>query len=508
MTIAVDAVVPRGRARSGNEVDLTESPGASFVREHGGKLIAGRGAFCGEPIFFSRVDGELRWSRSLRSLAGLAPLELDPEGVREYLALGFVPAPKTLLRGIESVPPGHVLQIDSRTGRREQHVAAPSLDRGAATPETFWEALERPLQESHFDAVLLSGGLDSAAIAVAAAPARLQAVHVRFPARPLEEDTETRAARAIARELSMPYREVSISGLRALRGFSKAVTALDQPLGDPVVLPFFQAFETLAGGCVLTGEGGDQLFGSWATKPMLLHDLYSRGRSGGSRAGSGSLGAARDEDPDLLLRAYRESYHKLAGRTDELLAAGARTAPGPSSRLAAIEEAWRSSPVLDYRERLRWIDIRLKAMQHILPRINGMAGAHGCEVRHPFFDPELVGQSFALPELLRVSGSREKPLLKDLLAERLPAELVERRKEGMGVPTSVWFKLALRPLVWRWLSRRQLRRTGALREPAVRALVSGDLKPRDARRRRWGDLLWQLCVLQAWVADVGRHGGS
>ena len=221
---------------------------------------------------------------------------------------------------------------------------------------------------------------------------------------------------------------------------------------------------------------------------MLLHDLYAADSDGDS-------GVSGRE-----LQAYRESYHKLAGRTDLLLGASHRC--GEPQQHEAVAEALGSCFVDDYREQWRWVDIRLKAMQHIRPRIEAMAAAHRCRLAHPFFDADMISMSFAMPSSFRVDGSRDKPLLKDLVARDLPLELVERRKEGMGVPTSAWFSLGLRPLVWRWLSRRRLARSGVLQVDAVRALVAGDLKPRDARRRRWGDLLWQLCVLQAWVEDI------
>ena len=155
---------------------------------------------------------------------------------------------------------------------------------------------------------------------------------------------------------------------------------------------------------------------------------------------------------------------------------------------------------------LRWVDIRLKGVQHILPRIEAMALRHAVELRHPFFESEMMALSFSLPARLKLDGAREKALLKRIARGRGPDAVVERRKAGMGVPTPAWFRGALRPLTWRWLSRRRLSRSGLLAPEGVHAVLSGNLGPRDCRSRRWGDRLWMLCILEAWFESVRREG--
>ena len=235
---------------------------------------------------------------------------------------------------------------------------------------------------------------------------------------------------------------------------------------------------------VLTGEGGDQLFGSWSMKPMLLRRAYQQAQWDYSHA-------------------YLQSYHKFPGRWHELLApALLRDLTDDDLPEQAISEAWNCSPSDNLADRLRWVDIQLKGMQHIAPRISAMASRQGVQLVHPLFSAGLLGLSFLLPADRKLAGAREKVLLKQLLSQRLPEEVVERAKSGMGVPTTAWFRTLLRPLAWYWLGSRRVRKAGLLNPETTRRLLKGDFYPDDGRARRWGDSLWMLCTLQAWFESL------
>ncbi|MDD1610830.1 MAG: asparagine synthase C-terminal domain-containing protein, partial [Methylococcaceae bacterium] len=86
---------------------------------------------------------------------------------------------------------------------------------------------------------------------------------------------------------------------------------------------------------------------------------------------------------------------------------------------------------------------------------------------------------------------------------QLPLEVVERRKQGMGVPTSQWFRRGLRPLAAYWLNKNSLIKSGLLNPDTVQDIRQQNITASDGRGRRWGDRLWMLCVLECWFASLG-----
>ena len=470
--------------RNGGVTALADFPSSSFCIQESNSWILGRGVYSGTGLyFFTPNKGLTRVSTQLRELGRWVDYQPDPAGVRDYLCYGFVPAPRTIFTGIQSVPPGTVCRLNNNNPQPCWFSLATPITNHSPTKQ-LWPQLQNHVAQARADTVLLSGGLDSAMVAAAAQEQghKLLACHARFNAIPLEQDEDTLAARAIATHLDLPYREISFHAGHGLRYFQHVIKALDQPLGDPVTLPFYRLFQSLRGQRVLTGEGGDQLFGSWSMKPMLIREAYT-------------------EHNYCRNRAYLESFHKFSNQWQELLS------PSLADKLEnspeqAIKDTFDQAPVTNFQDQIRWVDIRLKGLQHILPRIGAMATSGDVTLHHPLFEADMLNLSFALPQSLKQHQGREKVLLKQLAQERLPSDLIERRKIGMGVPTSTWFRYGLRPLAWYWLSPRRLRRSGLLHPDAVRALLKRDLCPKDGRGRRWGDYLWMLCVLEAWFASL------
>jgi asparagine synthase (glutamine-hydrolysing) len=131
-----------------------------------------------------------------------------------------------------------------------------------------------------------------------------------------------------------------------------------------------------------------------------------------------------------------------------------------------------------------------------------MAKAHQLCLHHPFFAEDMIELGISLPDHLKLAGVKDKVLLKMLARSQLPVEVVERRKQGMGVPTSQWFRWGLRPLANHWLNKNRLIESGLLNPDTVQDIRRQDIIASDGRGRRWGDRLWMLCVLQCWFASL------
>jgi asparagine synthase (glutamine-hydrolysing) len=291
----------------------------------------------------------------------------------------------------------------------------------------------------------------------------------------------------VASHLDVPLTFLPIQGPELAAPFWDLVWKLDLPFGDPVTGPQYLlgAAARQAGlTAVFNGEGGDQLFGGWTNKPMIAAELYADlfGR----------------ESPE---ERYLESYHRFYGLEDDLYTPEFRASVGgPGQRRALLapylgDEAAAST----FLHRVRLADVALKGSQSILPRAERLANAWALDLRVPLFDRALAETAFSLPPSLKLRGASEKHILKLVLQKQLPSEIVWRRKFGMSVPITDWVLGPLAGLVDDLLGPAALARRGLFRDEYVGRLRRGEQEPGEARRRRLGEKLWALAMLEAWL---------
>lgn len=468
----------------------------SFFHDTADHRILTRGIYSTTPLYFlnqpiATASGN-KWlvSHSLRDIGSYVNYRPSPEGIRDFLCYGFVPAPRTIFQGVSAVPSGMRCQLPFSNDSVEWSLVKTTASPSPQQPEdSFWQQLCTHTKRDHA-AILLSGGLDSAMVAAAAkvSGTQITAYHARFSGGDVGAGSDTHAARMTAQHLGLKHKEIVLNSLDALRWFGKTVGTLDQPLGDPVLLPFYLLFKAIhqhqPQHTVLTGEGGDQLFGSWSMKPMIMRELYPE------------VGYCRNAG-------YLASFHKFVDEWPELMSAKlGQQLDNTVSLENPIQQAFASSPTPDFCNQIRWVDLQLKGLQHIVPRIDAMAKAHQLGLQHPFFAEDMIELGIALPNHLKLAGATDKVLLKMLARSQLPLEVVERRKQGMGVPTSQWFRRGLRPLASYWLNKNSLIKSGLLNPDTVQEIRRQNITASDGRGRRWGDRLWMLCALECWFASL------
>jgi asparagine synthase (glutamine-hydrolysing) len=444
-------------------------------------------------LYWVEHAGGFYFATELKQLLALAelPVALDHAAVHKYLTFSFVPGEATPVQGVRRLLPGHVLTWSNGAVETapyfqlEENIV--DIDQADASRRT-WQlgraAVERRLLGEERVGLYLSGGIDSSAVGVWLEDlgAKVQAFTLDFGADSVEREEATSAARHLGLALErVPADARAIAGV-----FEQLVHKLDLPFGDPVTGPHFllgRAARAAGLVAVFNGEGGDQLFGGWTSKPMVAAAAY---------------GDAYGEDTPE--QQYLKSYHRFYGLEDELYSAElAASVGGPGQRRALIARHLGSDAARTLLNRVRLTDIALKGSQNILPRAERMTNAHGLDVRVPLFDRQLAAWSFSLPTQLKLHGACEKYVLKLAMQKRLPEELVWRRKFGMSVPITDWLLGPLKPLVDEHLGEAAVRARGLFRPEFVRKLREGQDVPSETRRRRIGEKLWALLMLEAWL---------
>jgi len=486
--------LPGGPARA--EIGTDEDAGCSAtVALNGGALTLTCDPFGPHGVSHTQI-GDTLWAASdprlLRNLPGVSR-SLSPAALHGYLCFSHVPTPLTMTAGVLALPAGHRLKataerVEEESGSTWREREPSPLAEDAVVEELrclLRAAVARRLGSERDVAIFLSGGLDSSLIAalLVEAGARIHLFTLDFGP---PFDIELSHAQQVAAHLKRPLHVVPARPAQILGALEATGAALSQPFGDGVVVPLYllgQAAQAHGLSTVFNGEGGDQLFGGWANKPMIAAELY--------RPPGGDLEAEREA-------AYLATYHRFWGFTDQLYTAQARAEVVEVDAGAWVRPALTAEGFPSLLHRLRAANLRLKGAQNIAPRAIQLGAAHGLRVQMPFFDRALTEWTFGLSPEWFLRGACEKYGLKWAAEAFLPAEIVWREKRGMGVPATEWCLGPLRREVGHWLSPRRLKRDGLFEPEAVARLRRGEDQAGEFRRRRVGEKLWTLLMFHVW----------
>lgn len=460
------------------------------------RLTLLRDPFGVRSLYYAEHGGAFYFASELKQLLTIPglPIEPDPPALHKYLTFSFVPGEDVPIKGIRRLLPGHLLtwqrgQIETRPYFTLRESIDPALEEQSAAVrrvrERCQQAVADRLNGEQEVGLFLSGGIDSSGIAVwlKEAGVRPRAFSLDFGERSVEREQ----AAQVASHLDIPLTFLPIQGPELGPPFWDLVWKLDLPFGDPVTGPQYllgQAARRAGLEAVFNGEGGDQLFGGWTNKPMIAAELY-----------------ADYFGPDSREERYLESYHRFYGREDDLYTPEfAASVGGPGQRRALLAPYLGDDSAADsFLNRIRLADVALKGSQSILPRAERLANAWALDLRVPLFDRALAETAFSLPPSLKLRGASEKHVLKLALQHQLPREIVWRRKFGMSVPITDWVLGPLAGLVEELLGPAALARRGLFQDEYVGPLRRGEPEPGETRRRRLGEKLWALAMLEAWL---------
>lgn len=475
----------------------------AIVDEATGDLVLGRDPFGVRSLYWVEHEGRIHFASELKQLLAIPklPVEIDASAIHKYLTFSFVPGEAVPVRGVKRLLPGHVMVV--RGGKVE---TAPyfTLQESIQTIELrdavrqvrklTRAAIERRLNGEPEVGLFLSGGLDSSAVGfwLKKAGANVRALTLDFGKRSVEREQ----AEEVAKALELPLEMVSVGTKDVARVFHDVVHRLDLPFGDAVTAPQYLLGEAAKKAgliAVFNGEGGDQLFGGWTSKPMIAAAMY------------GDLYEHQEETDE---ERYLASYHRFYGLEDELYTEDFKAqVGGPGQRRAHLAPYLGDAAAGTFLNRVRLADISLKGSQNILPRAERMSNAWGLDVRVPLFDRQLAEASFHLPPDLKLNGACEKYVFKLAMKNRLPEDIVWRKKFGMSVPVTD-FVLAppLSEIFDDLLGEKSLKARGWFRPELVRSLREGRDVPGETRKRRIGERLWALAMLEAWMRVVDKRG--
>jgi len=481
---------------------------------HKRRLLLARDRLGIKPLYYLLDDRRCLFASELKAIqeASPEPRPLDLEALDLYLSFLYIPPPRTILRGIQKLPAASALIVEADRSNRLTYwdlpaPTAPPRDWPEAFAAQLRTAVARQMVSDVPVGAFLSGGIDSATVVahMCRVSSAVRTFSIGFPQ---EEYSELRYARQVAERFGTAHHELVVDAEKASDLGPRLAAHLDEPFGDPSAVPTYY-LARLAGAHVkvcLAGDGGDELFAGYDRyRDVLRHrmtDVLPRHLKGACawlsrRATPGTslwkrfrrLGqTALDRHIDSLT--FFDTHHKAQLYTPEV--ARALEEQDAGGYLRSLLDRYAPFPFLS---RLLACDLRSSLAEDILTKVDRMSMWNSLEVRVPLLDHDLVALAFQIPDGYKLRGSVAKWLLKDLMRNQLPPEILTRRKQGFGPPLKHWFRGDLGPFSREVLRQSRAVELGLFREEAVEGLIDFGARHRHIPGRR----VWQLLVLDLWL---------
>jgi asparagine synthase (glutamine-hydrolysing) len=431
--------------------------GVFFARDRVGK----------KPLYISTWGGELTFASELKALLAARPAlprDLDPEALRAYFDLGYIPGALSIYRAVRKLRPAHRGWYDlaARTYSEDRYWALPSA---ASAPRTEADAADE-LEALLDDAVrlrlesdvpvgaFLSGGLDSSlvvALAARHAPG-LVTYTARFGNAAFDESS---MAARVAEWLGLPNVALDVDPPDA-SAMAQLGRQFDEPFADSSLIPTYLVSRAIARHTkvALSGDGGDELFAGYDSYRRVLHHARRARVPRPVRRAAALLhhaipvGVPGRNFLRHLPYAGVEFFRRIGADPESVTASPLRAEV--DAAMAALPRDGFRGEVLD---RLRGthgdadalrlmteLDFETYLPDDVLVKVDRASMLASLEVRSPLLDYRIAEFAFRLPADLKVRGGRQKHLLKVVAQRHLPPEFPIDRKQGFAIPAADWFR--------------------------------------------------------------------
>jgi asparagine synthase (glutamine-hydrolysing) len=485
-----------------------------------------------KPLYYAITPpGTLIFGSELKSLREHPQFrgEMSAEALDAYLTFGYVPDPLTIFRDVHKLPPGHHLMFKNGRATVEQYwnfQYEGERQHSAVREEDYVEKLRALLDEAVrirlvADVPLgafLSGGVDSSAVV------GLMARHTDQPVKTFSigfrEDSynELKYARLASKHFGTDHHELIVTP-DICRIVDELVWYFDEPFADQSAIPTYLVSKLAREHVkvVLSGDGGDELFAGYtryATNrkrngfnhvPRLLRHSVMRPLSRKLPHGAWGRNYLHKISNDPLDR-YIEDISIFTKLNKPLLyTADFRRQLGATEAAALFREHASRVRSNDSLDTLLYLDAKTYLPGDILTKVDRMTMAVSLEARVPLLDHKLIEFVTRIPASLKMQGLETKHIFKSAVRDIVPAEILNRPKQGFGVPITEWINRQLRERIRDTFADRRTRQRGYIDPRYVDVLLNEHQRGR--RDHSWA--LWTLLMLELWqrrfVDDVGAN---
>jgi asparagine synthase (glutamine-hydrolysing) len=494
-----------------------------------------------KPLYYGWVGDTLLFGSELKALVAHPQWQgkIDRDALALFVRNGYIPAPYSIYQGIGKLPPGTIVSLP--------------VDRApAATPIAYWDlqtaiknGIDAPFQGSdadgiaHLDKLLrqtiseqmvadvplgafLSGGIDSSTVVAlmqAQSPRPIKTFSIGFTE---QKYNEAEYAKAVATHLGTEHTELYVTPTDALSVIPQLPDLYDEPFADSSQIPTYLLSKLTRQHVTvsLSGDGGDELFGGYGR--------YFFGLATWQKIGWIPVGM-RQFYAKLLLSVPTERWDAVVAGISRFAPQLARPQQGSRVHLAAnflaskqpldlyaqTMSLWKDPAQLvldshepentlthppdwldrlDFTSQMMSVDTLTYLPDDVLVKVDRAAMGVSLESRVPFLDRRAIEFAWQLPLSMKIRDGQGKWLLRQVLYQYVPKELIDRPKMGFGVPIDLWLRHELRDWAEALLAEERLHHEGFFNVRAVRQQWAEHLAGCD---RSYS--LWNILMFQAWL---------
>lgn len=485
--------------------------------QHDKTLFLARDRMGIKPLYYY-YDGELlAFASELKALVAFpllqGKLSIDQNALREFLYLGYIPAPNSIYQQIRKFPQGAMAtigpdqpldirkyyelraQVHDKTLDNEQQATA-KLNELVNSSVSYRMVSDVPF------GTFLSGGIDSSLVTAVAQHNSSVPVNTFSIGFPESDKNEASYARQVADHLGTKHHEFEVSHKEALELFDDILDVYDEPFADSSSVPTMLVCKLARQHVTMTlsGDGGDETymgygFYNWAER---LNKPWVKALRGPISAAL-SAGSSRYERASYMFRQPRpgrqksyvfsqEQYYFTEDEIDDILQ------PNWGQGDITIDENFEVARKLSPSEEQALFDMHYYLPDDLLVKVDRASMRYSLEARVPLLDHRLVEFALNVNQNLKLRDNTMKYLLKQVLYQYLPKELFERPKWGFGMPISQWLKKELRYLPDTYLSKQVVEEAGLVKWQGVNSLLKQYYSGKDYLYNR----IWVLILLHRW----------
>jgi asparagine synthase (glutamine-hydrolysing) len=472
--------------------------------------------------FYYYLDGQrLAFASEIKAIVQVPDLDLTVSlpAIANYFTYGHSFAPQTIYQKIQKLPPGHWMMVDETgiTLRRYWEIPVNKETRNGDFSECTKELL-RLLTDSvrcHLIAdvplgVFLSGGIDSSLIAALAARQKSEPVQTFSVGFDIGGHyNELDSAREVATAIGANHHELVVESFSVPTLLEKLVWHYDEPFADAACMPTYliSEFARRSVKVILSGEGGDEVFGGYRRYVTQLLSPYYRCFAWFLRKDSS---VRRMIESRRGLRRVKKVLESFDFADDDERYAHWLTSFTPALRqeffegaLQEFERSYDAAEIYhrrfaevtsDSMNRLLYVDMKTWLPDTYLEKVDKATMAVGLEARVPLLDHFVVEYAFSLPGAYKISKFRKKLILRAAASGVVPRSVLNKPKHGFSVPLDEWFRGPLAEYSREILLDGQVKSRGYFHPVALERLL--DLHRR--RRNDYGAQIWQLLNFELW----------
>jgi len=437
------------------------------------KLFAARDRLGIKPFYYYYKDGIFLFGSEIKAILEHPEVKREPdkEGIFHYLTFACTPAPFTLFKNIKKLAPANYLVLNSNDNLQincywspiqniQQNTEGDYINK---TRELLKDSIEKQMVSDVPFGCFLSGGVDSSTNAVLMSQTMGKPVETfSISFKDLPKYDEFQYSRKIANILGSKCYETVIGQKEFMEWLPKLAYQADDPNGDPVCFPVYYLSKLIRDSKVImaqVGEGADELFCGYGTymefiriytkywryleklpkfikkipyfllnsilpkDKLTLHKEFFRRLAYNKPFFFGGANAFSAYDKQFLLT---DSFKKEIpfNTSDNLVESITKSVPSKS----------------DFLQKMLYLELSIRLPELLLMRVDKMASAHSIETRVPFLDHRLVELAFSIPMDLKIKNKKTKYILKEAVKGIIPDEIINRKKQGFGAPTSEWMR--------------------------------------------------------------------